>query len=244
MIFFADNSKRLQPIDSLSGFGDTGGRGGLWNINMFAVRDERLPPVGGGRVGSAPVQQASVPPIDFDFDLSQIQRAIAKGNTEADVKSAYEVFTTGQRSKIPGGRGFEYAQDVQRRFGAPSIRHAAASYLDAAGLPRLARIVSPGPTQPPQDPDDLGDFFGLPVVPDPAQAAMPEKKNPVDLLIDALPRLFGQAVYNPPLQSQATGYTPVTGDFGGAQQRGGIGMWLLLGAAAIAAYFIYKRYSG
>lgn len=234
MVFFADNSRRVQQIEGFSG----GGSGDLWSVNLFASRGDQALMRGGGGRGPAPTQRAGAPPIDFDFDLSQIEQAIRRGNTEADVRSAYEVFSTGTSR----GRGLGYAQDVQRRFGAPSIRHAAASYLDAAGLPRLAQIVSPTPTPQP-DLDIEGEFFGLPVPSDPA-VSTPEKKNPVELLLDALPRLFGNAVVNPPLQSQATGYTPVTGDFGGASQGSGIVMWLLLGAAAIAAYFIYKRYNG
>lgn len=245
MIFFVDNSRRVQPVDSidLPPLHGIGGGSGLWSGGggQFLALS---PQSNGGGAVSTPAPAA--PPIDFDFDLGQIGRAIERGNTREDVLSAYEVFTTGSSR----GRGLGYAQDVQRRFGAPSLRHAAASYLDAAGLPRLARIVSPDPTPTPQDELPLGDFFELPFVGTgdpvaaPAPTSAPAPKGPVELLLDAIPRLFGNAVVNPPLQSQATSYTPVSGDFGGGAGGigGNIGTWLLLGGVAIAGYFIYRRY--
>ena len=240
MIFSDHNARRLQPIEpiDLPPLHGIGGGSGLWSGGggQFLALS---PQSNGGGAVSTPAPAA--PPIDFDFDLSQIGRAISQGNTREDVLSAYEVFTTGSSR----GRGLGYAQDVQRRFGAPNLRLAAAAYLDAAGLPRLARIVSPDPSPVDEEPLGGGDFFELPVAPDPATPATPATvgpKGPVELLLDALPRLFGNAVVSPPLQSQATSYTPVSGGIGGAGVGSNIGVWLLLGGAAIAGYFIYKRY--
>lgn len=242
MLFADYKAKRLRSIEDT----DLIGGGGLWNGSIGGRRIDL--PNGGGSfpVATTNTAQTSSAPIDFDFDLSQINRAIARGNTRADVLSAYEVFQTGTSR----GRGLGYAQDVLRRFtpgliqtyGAANIRIAAANYLDSAGLPRLARIVAPEPTPGPGP---------VPTpVPTPTPAPTPETpapRNPVELLLDALPAIFGQATYNPPLQSQAYGYSPVRGDFGGAAPAtsgGGLGLWLILGAVAVIGYFVYKRFSG
>lgn len=226
-VLLNDRSRRLRSIESPefameSGGGFNGGGG-----QFFA-----LPIASGVPSSPAPAPTSpSAPLFDFDFDLSRIGQAVARGNTQADVLSAYELFTTGQTS----GRALEYAQSDVRRFGYPSLRHAAAAYLDAAGLPRLAQAVTP-------DGAGNGDFFELPVPPDPATSTAP--RNAFEVLADVLPGLFGQAVYNPPLQSQAYGFTPT--EISGAPAAGGgssLGLWLILGGVAVVAYFIYKRVS-
>lgn len=210
----------------------------------------------------APLVGSNTPTQRFDISVLSGLRPSDKylgKNRVSDIQEAYDTYLTG----APVGRGGQYAVDAARRYGT-TITEAARGYLATVGLPTLADIIAPPPT-PPAPPDIPGpkeeDFFGLPVGPfEPvnpvSQSPNPvtsEKKSPVELLIDALPRLFGNATVSAPLQSQAYGYTPVSGDFsagsGGtlsgssAPSGSGIGMWLLLGAAAIAAYFIYKRYA-
>lgn len=193
------------------------GGGGFSGFSSFGDGEFFGLPVGPEPAQPSPVAAA---PLDFDFDLSQIQRAIARGNTREDVESAYELFTTGQTR----GRALEYARSDIARFGFPSLRHAAAHYLDVAGLPRLALAVTPDPGN--------GDTSGGGTAP----------RNPFEVLADVFRGAFGQATYNPPLQTQAYGATPVTVSDGGGG-LGSISGWLILGGLAIAAYFIYKRVS-
>jgi hypothetical protein len=194
-----------------------------------------FPITGGGSGFTAPALASN---LNFDFDISQIKSAASKGKgSESDIRSAYELFSTGQTS----GRALGYAQDIQRRFssglfstyGSTDIRTAAANYLDSVGLARLAQVVSPVPT-----PKET-----IPVDTKPVDTALP--KNPFELLIDAFTRGFGNATYNPPLQSQSSGYTGV--DQGVPLAEGGssnIGTYIILAIVAIVGYFLYKRFAG
>lgn len=190
--------------------------------------------------GSMPIEQQNISnPLSFDFDISdaQIRAAAAKGKgSVADIKSAYELFSTGQTS----GRAYGYATDIQRRFtpglistyGSADIRTAAANYLDSVGLARLAQVVSPTPID--TKPKDTT----------PVDTVLP--KNPFELLIDAFQRSFGNAVYNPPLQSQSSGFTGQSTDVPLSEVAGGsnIGTFIIIGVIGVVAYFLYKRFAG
>lgn len=189
-------------------------------------------------------------PLSFDFNISQIKAAASKGKgSESDIRSAYELFSTGQTQ----GRALGYAQDIQRRFtpgllstyGSADIRTAAANYLDSVGLPRLAQVVLPETTRtttttPVKDTDKQ--FFPLPVPPD----KITSEKNPFELLIDAFTRSFGNAVYNPPLQSQSSGFTGQSTDVPLSEVASGsnIGTFVIIGVVGVIAYFLYKRFAG
>lgn len=191
---------------------------------------------GGGNNPSFPVPSTSPP--KFDFDISQINTAAGKGKGSAsDIKSAYELFSTGQTK----GRALGYAQDIQRRYssgliqtyGSDDIRTAAANYLDSVGLPRLAQVVSLTPVDP--KPKDTTPVDTTPI-----------GKNPIELLIDAFQRSFGNAVYNPPLQSQSSGFTGQSTDVPLTESGGGsnIGTFIIIGVVGVIAYFLYKRFAG
>lgn len=200
------------------------------------------------------VATATLPPPTKFFDLSPLvgKRDSDKinGNTVGDIKSALEVYNTGYSS----GRGYGYAQDVVRRFGATDIRAGAASYLQAAGLNFLADIVQPNNPQPPfnECPPSLAGSQSCggnspllpdlnPVTPNNPNNPVTDNKNPFELLLDALPNLFGQQVYNPPLQSQTYGYSqqPTLDTSGNSS----IGIYLIIGVIAVIGYFLYKRYA-
>lgn len=190
----------------------------------------------------------------FDFDVSQINTAAAKGKgSVADIKSAYELFSTGQTQ----GRAYGYALDIQRRFspgliatyGAADIRTAAANYLDSVGLPRLAQIVSPvtkiteTTTTPFKEIDnDDQTFFPLPVKEIGNTTVM--ERNPFEILADIIPNLFGNAVYNPPLQQQASGFTGIEQGTPLAEATGSsnIGTFVIIGVMGVIGYFLYKRF--
>lgn len=210
--------------------------------------EETFTSLNGGGFGTSGGSTLSPLPLPFDFDVTKIKALAAQGkNSEADIRSAYELFSTGQTS----GRAYGYATDIQRRFtpglistyGSSDIRTAAANYLDSVGLARLAQVVSPIPTPTPVNPDNNGEFFPLPVTP--VNTATPVK-NPFELLIDALPKLFGNAVYNPPLQQQSSGFTGVDQGVPLAEATGGsnIGTYIILAIVAIVGYFLYKRFAG
>lgn len=176
--------------------------------------------------------------LNFDFDISQIKAAAAKGKgSESDIRSAYELFSTGQTQ----GRALGYAQDIQRRFtpgllstyGSADIRTAAANYLDSVGLARLSQIVSPTPTPVKETVKETT----------PVDTVTP--KNPIELLIDAFQRSFGNAVYNPPLQSQSSGFTGQSTDVPLSEAAGGsnIGTFIIIGVVGVVAYFLYKRFA-
>lgn len=216
-------------------------------LNVMAIEksdnDRFLSAIGGASsVPNVPVTSTS--PLKFDFDISQINTAAAKGKgSAADIRSAYELFSTGQTK----GRAYGYATDIQHRYtpgllstyGSADIRTAAANYLDSVGLPRLAQVVSPVTT--PID-DSNQPFFPLPV---PPNNTVKTPDNPFELLVDAFTRAFGNAVYNPPLQSQASGFTGVEQGTPLAEAAGGsnIGTFIIIGVIGVIAYFLYKRFA-
>ena len=211
---------------------------------LRVMAEETIGNVGGSglfidRFGLSNPSSSLPNPLNFDFDISQIKQAAAKGKgSEADIRSAYELFSTGQTS----GKAYGYATDIQRRFtpglistyGSSDIRTAAANYLDSVGLARLAQVVSPTPT-----PVDTKPKETTPV----DTTLLP--KNPIELLIDAFQRSFGNAVYNPPLQSQSSGFTGVEQGTPLAESTGSnIGTFVVIGVIGVIAYFLYKRFAG
>ncbi len=206
--------------------------------NQVAVLDSYQSNVGG--IGLSNPFGVSVPALPnanvrpFDISESSLRAAEAKGNKRQDVLSAYESYLT----NTVVGRGGQYAQDVVTKYGAADIRAGAASYLQAAGLNYLAEIVQPPPTNnttPPPPPDTT-------TPPPPPDTTTPPPDNPFKLLLDALPNLFGNQVYNPPLQSQTYGYTP---EQSFSSSGSGISIMPILIIAALIAvgYFLYKRYA-
>ena len=190
------------------------------------------------------VTQQSLPSFKGNFDISEssITRAVSMGNVREDILTAYQTFISG----VPTGRGGQYAVDAQRRYGYASIRDAAAGYLQAAGLAVLKPIQA---VQTFVTEDFLGDFFELPVPPDPTVPATTPvtetAKNPLEVLADAFQRAFGAATNLQPLQSQAYGYTPVQTSVPTTSKGGGgsIGTFVVLGVVGIIIYFVYKRYA-
>jgi hypothetical protein len=146
-------------------------------------------------------------------------------NRVSDIKESYQTYLTGS----PVGRGGQYAVSDAKRFGV-DIVEAARGYLATAGLPTLSNIL-PSNTANPNNPIETVN---------PVNPTNP--KNPFELLADVLPGLFGNAVYNPPLQSQAYGYTPT--DSQTPLQSGGssIGTFIIIGIVGVIGYFVYKRY--
>ena len=210
--------------------------------------DSRLD-FGGGASGGGGAPAALVgsnsPTQRFDISvlsgLKPSDKYLGK-NRVSDIQEAYSTYLSGN----PVGRGGQYAVDAARRYGT-TITEAARGYLATVGLPTLADVVpdtggGSGGSGGGVTPDDLKKLQ------DDLNKRLDELKdtgkgNPVELLLDAIPRLVGNAAARAPLQTQAYGYTPVSGDFGGESSGSGLGMWLLLGAVGIAAYFIYKRYA-
>lgn len=231
MFLLNNRSLRLNAAEEDALLNGGGGGGGGSGISLAGVAVPAQP------VGSnSPTQQFDIGALG---SLRPTDRF--RGNLVRDIREAYDTYLTGS----PVGRGGQYAVDAARRFGT-TITEAARGYLATVGLPTLASAppaasgnggtgtgTGNGTSDLQKQIDDLKKQLDTKV----------EDKNPVELLLDALPAIFGQAVQNPPLQTQATGYTPVSGDFGGTSGSG-IGMWLILGGVAIAGYFIYKRFKG
>jgi len=142
-------------------------------------------------------------------------------NRVSDIKEAYQSYISGNII----GRGGQYGVDNARRFGT-SITESLRGYLATVGLPTLTESNPVTPVNPTN-----------PVLPDTTV-----RRNIDELLVDALPRLFGNAVYNPPLQSQAYGYSPT--DSQTPLQSGGtnIGTFIIIGVIGVIGYFVYKRY--
>jgi hypothetical protein len=145
-------------------------------------------------------------------------------NRVSDIKEAYQTYISGN----PIGRGGQYAVDAASRYGT-DIREAARGYLVTVGLPTLANIISP-------------------TNPTPVDTTTPDttvkEKNPFEVLADILPGLFGNAVYNPPLQSQTYGYTPTNTETPLTQGGGSsIGIIVILGVVGVIGYFLYKRFA-
>jgi len=197
---------------------DIGGSGGTFTITGGGSGfTQSLPP-------TEPLQKFDISVLS---GLRDSDKYLGK-NRVSDIKEAYQSYISGNVI----GRGGNYAYDTARRYGV-SITEALRGYLATAGLPTLAEITPVTPVNPtnPTNPTN-------PIVPD-----TPVKKNIDELLIDALPKLFGNAVYNPPLQSQAYGYSPTASETPLGQSGGGsIGTFIIIGVICVIGYFVYKRY--
>jgi hypothetical protein len=199
-------------------------------IHLMTVDD--LAKGGGGGGGAITAFAPAVPnePVSQRFDISVLSGRTPSekygSNKIQDILDAYQSYVTG----VATGK---YAAKDAARFGV-SVREWARGYLVGAGVPTLAEQTATT-TQ-----NDLKQFQ------EDIRKQIEELKSTKGLtetLVDVIPRLFGGAAPSQPLQSQAYGYAPVSGNFGEGG-GGGIGVWLLLGGAAVAAYLIYKRYSG
>ncbi len=194
---------------------DIGGSGGTFTIT-------------GGGSGFTQSLPSTEPLQKFDISvlsgLRDSDKYLGK-NRVSDIKEAYQSYISGNII----GRGGQYGVDAARRFGT-SVTEALRGYLATVGLPTLTESnpVTPiNPTNPTN-----------PVLPD-----TPVKKNIDELLVDILPQLFGNAVYNPPLQSQAYGYSPTSQETPLGQSSGGnIGTFIIIGVVGVIGYFVYKRY--
>lgn len=213
----------------------------------FGFDAGRLSFGGGGGTGISPSGVASTPSLvgsntptqQFDISvlsgLKDTDKYLGK-NRVKDIKETYDTYLTGN----PIGRGGQYAVDAARKYGT-TITEAARGYLVAAGLPTLAQIISPTSTvvTTPDTKDE--EFFPLPVK---DEVTTESTKNPFELLIDAFQRSFGNAVYNPPLQSQSSGFTGVDQGVPLAEGIGGnIGTYIVIGVIGVIAYFLYKRFA-
>jgi len=186
-----------------------------------------------------PVINPEIPRQQFDISvlsgLRDSDKYLGK-NRVSDIKESYQTYLTGS----PIGRGGQYAVNDAKRFGV-SIIEAARGYLVTAGLPTLADIL---PITKTTNVDlEEKEFFELPVNPINVTENKVIEKNPFEVLADILPGLFGNAVYNPPLQSQAYGFTPQTTETPLTQSGGSsIGIIIILGVIGVIGYFLYKRY--
>lgn len=185
---------------------------------------------GGSGFVSSNTPQSATPLQNFDLSVLGGLRDSDKlrgQNRVSDIKEAYQTYISGN----PIGRGGQYAVDAARRYGT-DIREAARGYLVTVGLPTLANIVAP-----PEKKDTT------PVDTTKPSDPIVKEKNPFELLADILPNLFGNAVYNPPLQSQAYGYSPTASEQPlTSGSSGGIGTIVILAALGIGGYFLYKKF--
>jgi hypothetical protein len=194
---------------------DSNGNGGAFAITGGGSGfTQSLPP-------SEPLQKFDISVLS---NLRDSDKYLGK-NRVSDIKEAYQSYISGNII----GRGGQYGVDAARRFGT-SVTEALRGYLATVGLPTLTEsnpVTPVNPTNPTN-----------PVLPD-----TPVKKNIDELLVDILPQLFGNAVYNPPLQSQAYGYSPTSQETPLGQSSGGnIGTFIIIGVVGVIGYFVYKRY--
>jgi len=184
----------------------------------------------GVMVATAPITPSQGGTENFDLSVLQGLRDSDKylgRNTVSDIRSTYQTYITGN----PIGRGGKYAVDSAKKYGT-SIVDAARGYLIGAGIPLIPSVIQ---TQTQTQTDTTT-----------KQDTNIQQKNPFEVLADILPSLFGNAVYNPPLQSQAYGYSPTATEQPLTQATGGsssIGLLIIVGVVGIAGYFIYKRFS-
>lgn len=207
-------------------------------------------PVGGGNSfamtnSAAPSQLVGENVPTQRFDLSVISGLSAKqkyrGNLVRDIQEAYQTYITGS----PVGRGGKYAVDAAARYGT-TITEAARGYL-ATILPALVEA----PVTTTGGGTGGGGIDQVKKLQDTLQKQIDDLKkgtnDTVKVLSDSIKDLFGNAVALQPLQSQATGYTPVTATspIGGAVTGGGssIGTFIILGVVGVIAYFVYKRFA-
>jgi hypothetical protein len=191
---------------------------------------------GGGGVGltlsgvSTPSLPVSNPPQPL-FDISVLSglkpsdKYLGK-NRVSDIQESYQTYLTGN----PVGRGGQYAVDAAKKYGV-SIVEAARGYLQGAGLPFISNATSQTTTQETIKTDNTSTTV--------------QQKNPFEILADILPNLFGNAVYNPPLQSQAYGYSPTTTEQPLTSGGSGIniGLIVIIGIIGVIGYFVYKRFA-
>jgi len=195
---------------------------------------------GGGGGGGSSIVTVSAPQGGTElFDLSVLSGLRSSDkylgrNTVSDIQSTYQTYITGS----PIGRGGQYALDSARKYGV-SLVEAARGYLLGAGI----NIIPTVTTQTTQQTDTTTNT-NTNVDTTKKDNTVVTEKNPFQILADILPTLFGNAVYNPPLQSQAYGYSPTTSEQPLTQATGGssIGLLVIVGIVGIAGYFLYKRF--
>jgi hypothetical protein len=147
-------------------------------------------------------------------------------NRVSDIQESYQTYLTGN----PVGRGGQYAVDAAKKYGV-SIVEAARGYLQGAGLPFISNATTQTTIQETIKTDNTSTTV--------------QQKNPFEILADILPKLFGNAVYNPPLQSQAYGYSPTTTEQPLTSGGSGIniGLIVIIGVIGVIGYFVYKRFA-
>lgn len=208
------------------------------NQSLMSVNDRTDLNVGGGGGGSGVITAMATPTTTTptiptqQFDLSVLSglkpsdKYLGK-NKVSDIQEAYQTYITGN----PIGRGGQYAVDSAKKYGV-SIVEAARGYLQGVGLP----IISPVTTQTTQTQDNTTT----------TTTDTTTQNNPFQVLADVLPSLFGNAVYNPPLQSQAYGYTPTQTEQPLTQATSGgsssVGLLIIVGVIGVVGYFVYKRF--
>lgn len=146
-------------------------------------------------------------------------------NRVSDIQEAYQTYITGN----PIGRGGQYAVDSAKKYGV-SIVEAARGYLQGVGLPILPSLTTNTTTTQTTNTDTN-------------TTVNTTQKNPFEILTDAFQKAFGNAVYNPPLQSQSYGYTPQDISTPVTQGGSNIGLYVILAIVGIVGYFLYKRFA-
>lgn len=188
---------------------------------------EQLQDGGGGSGGliltnvSTSSTPVSNPPQEaFDISVLSGLRGSDKylgRNRVSDIKEVYQSYLAGN----PIGRGGKYITDAARKYSV-SFTEAARGYLLGAGL----NIIPSATTN--QVTDLKTDVI---------------QKNPFEILTDAFSKAFGNAVYNPPLQSQAYGYTPSEISTPITQGGSGLSIYIIVAIIGIIGYFLYKRFA-
>jgi hypothetical protein len=205
----------MAVIEPLQNNNSSGGGGGV-GLTLSGVSTPSLPV-------SNPSQQL--------FDISVLSglkpsdKYLGK-NRVSDIQESYQTYLTGN----PVGRGGQYAVDAAKKYGV-SIVEAARGYLQGAGLPFISNATTQTTIQETIKTDNTSTTV--------------QQKNPFEILADILPKLFGNAVYNPPLQSQAYGYSPTTTEQPLTSGGSGIniGLIVIIGIIGVIGYFVYKRFA-
>lgn len=208
------------------------------NLHLMSLEEGNAESGGGGGgsfVNTMATQAPATAPTQ-QFDLSVLQglkssdKYLGK-NRVSDIQEAYQTYITGN----PIGRGGQYAVDSARKYGV-SIVEAARGYLQGVGLPIIPSVATNPVTDTNTNTNTNTD----------TKTNTDTVKNPFDILADAFSKAFGNAVYNPPLQSQSYGYTPTELSQPLAQTSGGssgIGLYVILAIVAIVGYFLYKKFA-
>lgn len=196
------------------------------NSSMSLMSENTDISSGGGSSNAVSSTPTSSQPLT-NFDIGAIaglrpsDKYLGK-NRVSDIQEAYQTYITGN----PVGRGGQYAVDAARKYGV-SVVEAARGYLQGVGLPIIPQAATTTVTD-----TTTNQTVNTP-------------QNPFQVLADILPKLFGNAVYNPPLQTQAYGYTP-TETSQPLQTSGGglnLGLIIILGVIGVIVYFVYKRFA-